>query len=52
MLLHDVFMRKDVGATCTAFEMAQCVILAGIGLDHFEAGASAMGANVLHELKK
>lgn len=52
MLLHDVFMREDVGAACTAFEMPQGVILAGVGLDHLEAGAVAMRADVFHELKK
>lgn len=52
MLLHDVFMREDVGAARTALEMPQGVILAGVGLHHFETGAVAMRADVFHELKK
>lgn len=45
-------MREDVGAARTAFEVPQGVILAGVGLDHLEAGAVAFRADVFHELKK
>jgi hypothetical protein len=52
MLLHDVFMREDVGAACTAFEMPQGVIFTGVSLDHLEACCVAVRTNVFHELKK
>lgn len=52
MLLHDVFMREDIGAARTAFEMPQSVIFTGVSFDHLEAGAVAFRTDVFHELKK
>lgn len=50
MSLHDVFMREDVGAACTAFQVAQCVIFTGVRLDDLEVSAVAVSAGVFHEL--
>ena len=50
MSLHDVFMREDVGAARTAFQVTQCVIFTGIGLNDLEINAVAVSAGMFHEL--
>lgn len=50
MSLHDVFMREDVGAARTAFQVTQGVIFTGIGFDDFEVSAVAMSTGMFHEL--
>lgn len=52
MSLHDVFMRENVGAARTAFQVTQSVIFARVGLDDLEIGAVAVSAGMFHELKK
>jgi hypothetical protein len=50
VLFHDVLMREDVVAACTAFEVPQGVILTGIGLDNSKVIAGAFRAFGVHRL--
>ena len=50
MSFHDVFMREDVGAARTAFQVPQGVIFTGVSFDDLEVSAVAVCAGMFHEL--
>lgn len=50
MSLHDVFVRENVGAARTAFQVSQGVIFTGISFDDLEINAVAVSTGVFHEL--